>query len=280
MVLVAPAERPHVLDGMRERPQHRAAPLAAREMAQNTALLAALELALEVIRHPLARLLARGHPRPKQRVHRPLDGSNAHSDSESYDAPMHVGAMQDAAVVAQAQAGDLDAFAELVRRYEHRVRAVLLRLLDDERDVEEATQDCFVQAWRNLDRYRGDAAVFTWLYRIAVNEAMARLRRRKLAVAPLEDALAREPPSVAATASAETEAEHQALGRFLSERIKALPFEYRAPLVLRDIVGLSNDEVAVALELSVPAAKSRIHRARMQLRDELEAWERASPERS
>ncbi len=71
----------------------------------------------------------------------------------------------------QAQAGDLAAFERFVRLFERRVRGLLSRLMSDERDIEEATQDTFVQAWRNLSRFRGDAAPFTWLYRIAVNEA-------------------------------------------------------------------------------------------------------------
>jgi RNA polymerase sigma-70 factor, ECF subfamily len=181
----------------------------------------------------------------------------------------------DAALLARAKDGDLDAFEEIVRRHEHRVRGVLFRLLDDERDVEEATQDCFVQAWRNLHRFRGDAALFTWLYRIAVNEALARMRRKRVALAELDEATqgtplrappAREPPHAA---------EASELHAFLAERVRALPSKYRVPLVLRDIAGLSNQEVAEILGLSLSAAKSRIHRARMQIRDDLDAWERA-----
>ena len=169
----------------------------------------------------------------------------------------------DAELVGRARTGDVEAFAELVRRYERRVGAVLYRLLDDPRDVEEAVQDVFVQAWRNLDRFRGEAALFTWLYRIAVNEALMRRRRRRPVLEPLEDAPDR--------AQDEPDAE---LGAFLVARLRALPFEYRAPLVLRDVEGLSNQEVADVLGLSLAAAKSRIHRARMQIRAELEAWER------
>jgi RNA polymerase sigma-70 factor, ECF subfamily len=179
----------------------------------------------------------------------------------------------DRTLLEQARAGDVDAYAELVRAYERRVRGVLVRLLDDDRDVEEALQDSFLQAWRNLDRFRGDAAVFTWLYRIAVNEALARLRRKRLQTTPVEDAperlLVADDPAV----QPEPAAEGAELQRFLAERIRALEPEYRAPLVLRDIVGLSNQEVADVLELSLPAAKSRIHRARMQIRAELVAWE-------
>ena len=175
----------------------------------------------------------------------------------------------DARLIELARAGDVDAFAALVRRHEHRVRGVLLRLLGDARDVEEATQDVFVQAWRNLDRFRGDAAPFTWLYRIAVNEALMRQRRRRLPETELDEAAGA--PSLSTTASSAEAAE---LRHFLLTQISELSFEYRAPLVLRDLEGLSNEEVAAALDLTVAAAKSRIHRARMQLREALERWER------
>jgi RNA polymerase sigma-70 factor (ECF subfamily) len=175
----------------------------------------------------------------------------------------------DEALLARAREGDVEAFAEVVRRYEHRVRAVLFRLLDDERDVEEATQDAFIQAWRNLDRFRGDASVFTWLYRIAVNEALARKRRRRLPTTGIDET----PEQIATPYDAVESDELQA---FLAEQIRALEPEYRAPLVLRDVIGLSNQEVADVLDLSLAAAKSRIHRARMQIRRELVRWERES----
>ena len=183
---------------------------------------------------------------------------------------------EDAALLGQAKGGDVEAFAELVRRHEHRVRAVLYRLLDDERDVEEATQDSFVQAWRNLDRFRGEAAVFTWLYRIAVNEALGRLRRKRVPLAEVADVEQADSRTAQATSEPEGAAEAGELKAFLARRIRALPLEYRAPLVLRDLFGLSNQEVADVLELSVAAAKGRIHRARMQLREELERWEEGS----
>jgi RNA polymerase sigma-70 factor (ECF subfamily) len=182
----------------------------------------------------------------------------------------------DQALLAQAREGDVDAFAELVRRYEHRIRVVLLRLLDDERDAEEATQDCFVQAWRNLHRFRGDAAVFTWLYRIAVNEALARLRRKRLPTTGIEEVPERIRAATGSTPDPQDTAEAGELEAFLAGRIQALDPKYRAPLVLRDVIGLSNQEVADILELSLAAAKSRIHRARMQIRQELVRWERGS----
>lgn len=181
--------------------------------------------------------------------------------------------VDDASLLARAREGDLDAFAELVRRYEHRVRGVLFRLLDDDRDVEEATQDAFIQAWRNLDRFRGEATVFTWLYRIAVNEALARLRRKRVATTNLDDLAETAHAAADPVEGPEQAAEAGELHSFLAGCIRRLAPDYRAALVLRDVVGLSNQEVADALELSLPATKSRIHRARMQIREQLERFE-------
>jgi RNA polymerase sigma-70 factor (ECF subfamily) len=176
----------------------------------------------------------------------------------------------EAALLLRAQEGDLDAFAEFVRVFERRVRGVLARLLDDERDIEEAAQDTFVQAWRHLGRFRGEAAPFTWLYRIAVNEALQRNRRRRLDTQPLEQAADLEtrvsPESTAGRPlPADVAAgQHEDVARLLTE-VRGLPFESRAPLVLHDVEGWSYEDVAAVLDISVSAAKSRVHRARLQV---------------
>lgn len=184
----------------------------------------------------------------------------------------------DSALLARARSGDIQAFAGFVRLYERRVRGLLSRLLDDDRDIEEAAQDTFVQAWRNLDRFRADAAPFTWLYRIAVNEALQRTRRKRLDTRSLDQVpgLETDPGTIGAARSTETEAENRELLAFLAERLRALPPEYRVPLVLRDVEGWTNQEIAQVLGLSLSAAKSRIHRARMQLRTELDRWQSAN----
>ena len=164
----------------------------------------------------------------------------------------------------QARGGDLEAFAEFMRVFERRIRAVCYRLLDDARDVDEAVQDTFVQACRTLDRFRGDAAPYTWLYRIAVNEALMRRRRKTLPTSELQETAVASGEDAFAAADARA---------FLIQQLRSLPDDYRAAVVLRDVEGLSNEEVAEALEISLAAAKSRIHRGRMQLRAELERWE-------
>ena len=170
----------------------------------------------------------------------------------------------------RARGGDLEAFAEFMRTFERRIRAVCYRLLDDARDVDEAVQDTFVQAWRNLERFRGDAAPYTWRYRIAVNESLMRRRRKTLPTSELQET------NVSAGEDAFAAADARA---FLIERLRALPDDYRAAVVLRDVEGLSNDDVAAALGVTLAAAKSRIHRGRMQLRAELEQWEQAQTDR-
>jgi RNA polymerase sigma-70 factor (ECF subfamily) len=169
----------------------------------------------------------------------------------------------------QAKAGDQEAFAAFMRAFERRVRTLLYRLLDDARDVDEAVQDTFVQAWRNLERFRGDAAPYTWLYRIAVNEALMRRRRKTLPTTELQETIIADREDAFAASDARG---------FLIERLRALPAEYRVAVVLRDVEGLSNEEVARALEISLAAAKSRIHRGRMHLREELERLEQEQPD--
>lgn len=183
----------------------------------------------------------------------------------------------DRALLVRAQCGDLAAFEQFVRLYERRVRGLLGRILNDDRDVEEAAQDTFVQAWRHLDRFRGDAAAFTWLYRIAVNEALQRARRKRLDTQPLDDEKLtaseyRDAPGASRPLSPELAAENHEVREFLAARLRELPLGLRVPLVLRDLEDWSNQEIADAMELSLPAAKSRIHRARMQIRYELETW--------
>jgi RNA polymerase sigma-70 factor (ECF subfamily) len=186
-------------------------------------------------------------------------------------------AHEEATLLIEAQAGDLAAFEQFVRLFERRVRGLLSRLLSDQRDIEEATQDTFVQAWRNLARFRGDAAPFTWLYRIAVNEALQRARRKRLETQPLDDGTldvleCQRGPAGSRPVPPDEVAEGHEVQVFLLERVRELPPDFRAPLVLRDIEGWSNQQVADILELSLAATKSRIHRARMRLRQELEQW--------
>lgn len=250
--------------------------LAAGEVANDPRPRAPAELLVEEVGHAVASLSTRRDPRFQQQAqHVRLDAADRRFVSGPYDLPMVPGERSDAELVRLAKEGDLDAFAEIVRRHEQRVRVVLLRILDDPRDVEEAVQDAFVQAWRNLDRYRGDAAFFTWLYRIGVNAALARARRREPLTVDLDAIESQDVPPFDPALHPEAAAEAGELRARIVAALAALPFEYREAVVLRDVAGLSNEEVAEALDCSLPAAKSRIHRGRLQLRDRLEGHDGA-----
>ena len=158
-------------------------------------------------------------------------------------------------------------FAAFVEEFEPRIAALLSRMLDDPRDVEEATQDTFVQAWRNLDTFRGDAQVFTWLYRIATNTALMRLRRRRHRTVPLDE-LRDTAPLNGADGAGEWVSRLDLVDSVRSA-LASLPAEQRVVVVLRDVEGFSNDEVAAILGVAVPAVKTRLHRGRTRLRARL-----------
>ena len=174
-------------------------------------------------------------------------------------------ALTDADLVSRAQTGQLDAFEELVRKHRLATYRVALRMLGDESDAEDATQDAFVQAWRNLGGFRADAAFPTWMYRIVTNRCLNMLRARRR-TEPLPDD--REAP--ASRPDRITEARWQV--EDLKLAILRLTPEQRAPLVLRELQGCSYEEIAEALDVSISAVKSRLHRARLELLSAMGPW--------
>ena len=174
--------------------------------------------------------------------------------------------IDDAHLVTRARAGRVDAFAELIGRHRDHVYRVALRMLGDPRRAEDATQDVLLQAWRSIDGFRGDSSVRTWLHRITINRCL-NLQRD----APRQtDELPRDLPSRAPSTEATVE------GRLELEEVRAailgLTPDQRAVLVLRELEGCSYAEIAEALEISVQAVKSRLHRARLELAGAVRAW--------
>jgi RNA polymerase sigma-70 factor (ECF subfamily) len=169
-------------------------------------------------------------------------------------------------LVERAQGGEREAFEELVRRHADRLYAVVLRFVADAEEAEEVTQEAFLRAWRSIDRFQGRSRFFTWLYRIGINEAKRRAERRPAAgaVRSLEDAPIEDAPDW--SEAPELRAEQGDLRRVLEDAVRALPIEYRAPLILRDVEGLSTAEAAEVMELGEAAFKSRLHRARLAVR--------------
>ena len=174
-------------------------------------------------------------------------------------------------LVARARSGDRSAFEELVRLHADQLHGVVERLCASQHEAEEATQEAFLRAWRAIGRFDGRSRFFTWLYRIGVNEAMrgAGSAARRLQAVSLEESPV-EPPEPCD--GPEARALRRELHADLESSLRALPVEHRAPLVLRDVEGLSTAESAQILGISEAAFKSRLHRARLAVRHAVEEY--------
>jgi RNA polymerase sigma-70 factor, ECF subfamily len=174
-------------------------------------------------------------------------------------------------LVERARGGDRAAFEELVRRHADRLYAVILRFVADGNEAQEVTQEAFLRAWRGIGRFEGRSRFFTWLYRIGINEAKRRAARRpRAAVTSLDDEPIEEAPDWSEAPDARFE--QADLRRVLEDAIRSLPGEYRTPIILRDVEGLSTREAAEVMELGEPAFKSRLHRARLAVRRALDEY--------
>lgn len=170
--------------------------------------------------------------------------------------------LNDHQCVALAQNGDSKAFSELVRRYQDRIYRFLVRLTRSPDVALDLTQDTFLRAYQNLERWRPDALFRTWLFRIARNIAFDRLRREKrVAFVELEEDFAQQDPAAGPDALLETAQRYRLLETALAE----LPAQQREILLLREIEEMSYDEIALVLELNLGTVKSRIARARTAL---------------
>jgi RNA polymerase sigma-70 factor (ECF subfamily) len=183
--------------------------------------------------------------------------------------------VDEAAVLEQARNGDPAAFSELVRRYEGKIFRLAQHITQNREDAEDVLQETFLKAYEHLDQFQGNSKFYTWIVRIAVNQALMKLRKRKTGkTVSLDETLdTGEDTVVREIATWEPNPEQrysqQEMQRILEEAVDTLSPPYRAVFVLRDIDELSTEETAEALELSIPAVKSRLLRARLQLRDKL-----------
>jgi RNA polymerase sigma-70 factor (ECF subfamily) len=193
------------------------------------------------------------------------------------------GSPPDAELVARAARGDAAAFGALVERHERRAYGLAFRLLRDRADAEEVVQEAFLAALEHLRGFRGDAGFGTWLHRVTANAALMRLRKRRTApVVPLDEArLEGELPRYDAAGHLDAGPQHDwskradeqlhdgEIRRAVEEAVANLPEDYRITFLLRDVEGMSIEDMAEVLGVSVPAVKSRLHRARLVLRERL-----------
>ncbi|MBI4364520.1 MAG: sigma-70 family RNA polymerase sigma factor [Candidatus Latescibacteria bacterium] len=180
----------------------------------------------------------------------------------------------DEVLVRKAQEDDDRAFGELVSRYETKVYSLALKMVRNPEDAEDVLQDTFLRAYRGIKSFKGNSTFSTWIYRITANSALMRLRKKQLPTVSIEDADEREAPvSIADWSPGPVDQLlNQELQQVMDEAIEALPAEFRQVFVLRDIEEISNAEVAEILDLSVAAVKSRLHRARLKVRNRLAAY--------
>jgi RNA polymerase sigma-70 factor (ECF subfamily) len=178
-------------------------------------------------------------------------------------------------LVANARKGDTSSFSTLLRRYEGKIFRLAMNITQNREDAEDVLQEAFLKAYEHLDQFQGNSRFYTWVVRIAVNQALMKLRKRRSdrAVSLDEQIDTGEDTVVREIAAWDPDPEQQytrvELNDILTGAIDDLAPIYRTVFTLRDVDGLSTEETAEVLELTVPAVKSRLLRARLQLRDKL-----------
>jgi len=188
----------------------------------------------------------------------------------------------DRQLISRLQMGDEEAVRELADRYNHRIFQMALRHMKNREDAEEVTQDVLMKVYRKIDKFRGDAALSSWIYRITFNTAMSRLRTHRAeraAEVERDRVLAQrnEDPAEASTPRQPADWSHmpdeellrRQLREAIADALPRLPEIYRTPVVLRDIEGLSTEEASMRLRVKDQTLKSRLHRGRVMLRRQL-----------
>jgi len=193
----------------------------------------------------------------------------------SRDKAKMIAGFDEAELVERAKAGDDDAFTALVQQYDRKIYRLARNITQNDEDAEDVLQDAVLKAYTHLDRFQGDSKFYTWIVRIAVNEALMKLRKRrgdKLVsldeeIETGEETVTRE--IAVWDGNPEQKYGQEELRVLLDEAIQSLKPSFRTVFQLRDVEELSTEETAEALGLSVAAVKSRLLRARLQLRERL-----------
>ncbi|HUA19908.1 MAG TPA: RNA polymerase sigma factor [Bryobacteraceae bacterium] len=190
-------------------------------------------------------------------------------------ATTEAGVFDESRLLARAREGDLAAFNELVNRYSRKIYRLAKHITQNDEDAEDVLQETFLKAFEHLGNFQGQSKFYTWIVRIAVNESLMKLRKRKSdRTVPLDEPLDTGEDTVVREIAVwdenpEQQYSREEIGGILDEAIQSLKPTFRTVFVLRDIEELSTEETAEALGISVPAVKSRLLRARLQLREKL-----------
>jgi len=187
--------------------------------------------------------------------------------------------LSDRELVERFQAGDKNVLSELLSRYNSRIYRLAYSILHNEQDAEEVNQEVFLRLFQKLDSFKHESSFSSWLYRVAINATYMKLREKRGAdMLPFEsigkfiDEQVEKQGSDDWTSRPDDELLTEESLKLISEAIEQLPEEFKTVLILRDVDGLSTEEVGKLLDLSPPAVKSRLHRARLFLRKRLEEF--------
>lgn len=175
--------------------------------------------------------------------------------------------MSDEQLIKKTLSGDVEAYGELVVKYQNRLFNTVFRMVGNQEDAQDIVQEAFLQAFSNLSRFRMSSQFYTWLYRIAFNIAINILQQRKrsISVESLPDDIGES--FVDKGESAQEETSRRESAAILWAAINRLPLDYRSPLVLREIENASYEEIAEMLKIPVGTVRSRLHRARIALKE-------------
>ena len=188
--------------------------------------------------------------------------------------PVSIAILDDAALVPRAQGGDSSAFTELVRRHSPKIFRLARHITQHAEDAEDVLQETFLKAYTHIGGFEGNSKFYTWLVRIAVNESLMKLRKRRAdrTVSLDEPVEGDDEPMVREIAvwdSPEEKYTREELRQILDASVESLPPIYRTVFLLRDMEELSIEETAGALDISIAAVKTRLLRARLYLREKL-----------
>jgi RNA polymerase sigma-70 factor (ECF subfamily) len=173
-------------------------------------------------------------------------------------------------LIAECLKGDTAAFGELVRRYQDRLFNTVYRLVDHAEDAQDVVQDAFLNAYQALDSFKGDSLFFTWLYRIAVNTAISLKRKQRVVIsmdAGRTDGAVVEPADASEFSRPGQALEQAEQERRIHKALQQLSSEHRAVLVMKDMEGQKYETMAEILQVPIGTIRSRLHRARVELRD-------------
>jgi RNA polymerase sigma-70 factor, ECF subfamily len=183
-----------------------------------------------------------------------------------------IGSLDDLSLVEACRGGQTEAFGALVRRYQDRLYSTVLRLVGSSEDAEDVLQDAFVRAFERLDQFHGDSSFYTWIYRIAVNLALSGYRRRRVRSSLKRSRMwsapvSSEPADLSPEADPTISLERAERERIVEDALDRLGPEHRAVVILKDFDGRRYEEISAILDIPVGTVRSRLHRARCELRN-------------